>query len=38
MSDWDAQHGGVASTLAGLDMTMPGESSNFQIRSGLLLT
>lgn len=21
MSDWDAQHGGVASTLAGLDMT-----------------
>ena len=23
MSDWDAQHSGVASTLAGLDMTMP---------------
>ncbi|KAK7181235.1 glycosyl hydrolase family 3 [Paraphaeosphaeria sporulosa] len=26
MSDWDAQHSGVASTLAGLDMTMPGDS------------
>ncbi|OAL53000.1 beta-glucosidase-like protein [Pyrenochaeta sp. DS3sAY3a] len=26
MSDWDAQHGGVASTLAGLDMTMPGDT------------
>lgn len=25
MSDWGAQHSGVASTLAGLDMTMPGE-------------
>lgn len=23
MSDWDAQHSGVASTFAGLDMTMP---------------
>lgn len=26
MSDWDAQHGGVASTFAGLDMTMPGDT------------
>lgn len=26
MSDWDAQHSGVASTLAGLDMTMPGDT------------
>lgn len=25
MSDWGAQHSGVASALAGLDMTMPGE-------------
>ncbi|KAF1832223.1 beta-glucosidase [Decorospora gaudefroyi] len=24
MSDWDAQHSGVASSFAGLDMTMPG--------------
>jgi beta-glucosidase len=26
MSDWDAQHTGVASTHAGLDMTMPGDT------------
>ncbi|KAL7271296.1 hypothetical protein RUND412_005956 [Rhizina undulata] len=26
MSDWGAHHSGVASTLAGLDMTMPGDS------------
>jgi beta-glucosidase len=26
MSDWDAQHSGVASTFAGLDMTMPGDT------------
>jgi beta-glucosidase len=26
MSDWSAQHAGVASTLAGLDMTMPGDT------------
>jgi beta-glucosidase len=26
MSDWDAQHSGVASTLAGLDMTQPGDT------------
>lgn len=26
MSDWQAQHTGVASALAGLDMTMPGDS------------
>lgn len=26
MSDWDAQHSGVASALAGLDMTMPGDT------------
>lgn len=26
MSDWSAQHSGVASTLAGLDMTMPGDT------------
>jgi beta-glucosidase len=26
MSDWAAQHAGVASTLAGLDMTMPGDT------------
>ncbi|PVH97580.1 glycoside hydrolase family 3 protein [Periconia macrospinosa] len=26
MSDWDAQHSGVASTYAGLDMTMPGDT------------
>jgi beta-glucosidase len=25
MSDWSAQHSGVASALAGLDMTMPGD-------------
>lgn len=25
MSDWNAQHSGVASALAGLDMTMPGD-------------
>jgi beta-glucosidase len=27
MSDWQAQHTGVASALAGLDMTMPGDTS-----------
>lgn len=27
MSDWGAQHSGVSSALAGLDMTMPGDSS-----------
>jgi beta-glucosidase len=27
MSDWAAQHSGVASTLAGLDMTMPGDTA-----------
>ncbi|KAF2183232.1 glycoside hydrolase family 3 protein, partial [Zopfia rhizophila CBS 207.26] len=26
MSDWSAQHAGVSSTLAGLDMTMPGDT------------
>jgi beta-glucosidase len=26
MSDWTAQHTGVASTFAGLDMTMPGDT------------
>ncbi|KAI1264945.1 glycoside hydrolase family 3 protein [Xylariaceae sp. FL1019] len=26
MSDWQAQHSGVASSLAGLDMTMPGDT------------
>jgi beta-glucosidase len=26
LSDWDAQHSGVASTFAGLDMTMPGDT------------
>jgi len=26
MSDWDAQHSGVASIFAGLDMTMPGDT------------
>ncbi|CBY00592.1 similar to beta-glucosidase [Plenodomus lingam JN3] len=26
LSDWDAQHSGVSSTLAGLDMTMPGDT------------
>ncbi|USP78307.1 glycoside hydrolase family 3 protein [Curvularia clavata] len=26
MSDWDAQHSGVASAYAGLDMTMPGDT------------
>jgi beta-glucosidase len=25
MSDWSAQHSGVSSALAGLDMTMPGD-------------
>jgi len=25
MSDWSAQHAGVATALAGLDMTMPGD-------------
>ena len=29
MSDWAAQHSGVSSALAGLDMTMPGDSSFF---------
>ncbi|KIW06196.1 hypothetical protein, variant [Verruconis gallopava] len=27
MSDWGAQHAGVSTSLAGLDMTMPGDSS-----------
>ena len=27
MSDWSAQHSGVGSVLAGLDMTMPGDTS-----------
>jgi beta-glucosidase len=27
MSDWAAQHSGVATTLAGLDMTMPGDTT-----------
>lgn len=27
MSDWQAQHTGVSSALAGLDMTMPGDTS-----------
>ena len=27
MSDWQAQHAGVATALAGLDMTMPGDTS-----------
>ncbi|KAF2114535.1 beta-glucosidase [Lophiotrema nucula] len=27
MSDWSAQHSGVASTFAGLDMTMPGDTA-----------
>lgn len=26
MSDWQAQHSGVASTLAGMDMSMPGDT------------
>jgi beta-glucosidase len=26
MSDWQAQHAGVATSLAGLDMTMPGDT------------
>ncbi|KAF2001774.1 glycoside hydrolase family 3 protein [Amniculicola lignicola CBS 123094] len=26
MSDWDAQHSGVASSFAGLDMSMPGDT------------
>jgi beta-glucosidase len=26
MSDWSAQHSGVASSLAGLDMSMPGDT------------
>ena len=26
MSDWSAQHSGVSSALAGLDMTMPGDT------------
>lgn len=25
MSDWSAQHSGVSSALAGMDMTMPGD-------------
>ncbi|CAN8100736.1 unnamed protein product [Discula destructiva] len=29
MSDWGAQHSGVASALAGLDMTMPGDGARF---------
>jgi beta-glucosidase len=27
MSDWQAQHSGVASAIAGLDMTMPGDTT-----------
>jgi beta-glucosidase len=27
MSDWSAQHSGVASSLAGLDMSMPGDTA-----------
>jgi hypothetical protein len=27
MSDWSAQHSGVSSALAGLDMTMPGDTA-----------
>ena len=27
MSDWGAQHGGIATALAGLDMSMPGDTS-----------
>jgi beta-glucosidase len=27
MSDWQAQHAGVATSFAGLDMTMPGDTS-----------
>lgn len=27
VSDWSAQHSGVSSALAGLDMTMPGDTS-----------
>ncbi|OCK81301.1 glycoside hydrolase family 3 protein [Lepidopterella palustris CBS 459.81] len=27
MSDWSAQHAGVSSSLAGLDMTMPGDTA-----------
>ena len=27
MSDWSAQHSGVSSALAGLDMTMPGDDT-----------
>ncbi len=26
MSDWQAQHAGVSTALAGLDMTMPGDT------------
>jgi beta-glucosidase len=26
MSDWQAQHAGVATSLAGLDMSMPGDT------------
>lgn len=26
MSDWQAQHSGVSDALAGLDMTMPGDT------------
>ncbi|KAF2163741.1 glycoside hydrolase family 3 protein [Zasmidium cellare ATCC 36951] len=29
MSDWLGTHSGVASTLAGLDMTMPGETTSY---------
>ncbi|KAF3939132.1 Beta-glucosidase [Dactylella cylindrospora] len=29
MSDWLAHHSGVASTLAGLDMSMPGDAKSF---------
>lgn len=33
MSDWYAQHAGVATTLAGLDMTMPGEPNYFSTKN-----
>lgn len=32
MSDWQAQHAGVASAVAGLDMSMPGDT---QFNTGL---
>ena len=33
MSDWQAQHAGVSTALAGLDMTMPGDTSFFSRES-----